>query len=201
MVRQVTRSLVGGISNTSRSLFYYQTTQLTEDQTLAVVTDNLLNALDNSDIYQKIIYLNQLFVTGKLNELSKELTLTIYDELAVELYNMKNDKSPNYETTRALLANILENLRKSVLQYQDLIYTKSGLNAMTEKASILNSVQSILNYLAELKKKNILFTISIKSGTAQLKPEYAIYLSMYGLPSGGVFEAEKMAEIKAILSI
>ena len=201
MVQPVSRSLVGGSSSTTRSLFYYQTTQLTKDQTLAVLTDNLLTTLYSSDIYQKIIYLNQLYVNGDLNKLSQELTLSSYDELAVELYNMKNDESSNYEITRSLLAKILENLRKDVLQYQDLKFTQSALDAMTKKASVLNSVPSILNYLTELKKRNTLFTISLKCGAVQLKPEYAMYLSLYGLPSGGVFEAEKMAGIKVLLSI
>jgi hypothetical protein len=134
-------------------------------------------------------------VDGDFAYLDEHLTLDDYESLSAQLYALRNPSSPMYESVRALLSALLENLYQGVLQHDILVYTEANLAAQTEKASILNSVESIVAYLQHLQFMSVAFTASLNAATAQLKPEYATYISLYGMPPAGVFDSDKLAAI------
>lgn len=184
------RSLFSGSTRTSRSLF-----SNTDYKALLQMYTNLFK----SNIYKEIMSLNTLFIEGNTNQLQEKLTLDNYQKLSNSLFSMAFPTSPEYEVARQILGKILENLYQSTLQYALLQNTQSNLESCNEKASNLNNVKSILAYLEKLRKSNFLFNSTLTSTAAKLKPEYAKYVSLYGIPPGGVFETDKLAAIVAEL--
>ena len=154
-----------------------------------------------SPAYETIMTLNRYFVNGDFASLDANLTLASFRNLSKQLYMLKDTSSQMYESVRALLTSILQNIYQGMLQHRTLVTTKADLLKQTEKADNLNSAESILAYLKKLQQQTIVFTSAIQTVAARLKPEYAMYLSMYGIPMNGIFEPDKLADILMILSL
>lgn len=187
------RSLFSGNATSSRFMF-------------SVPTDNggggtgttILDPLFNSPVYQTIMDYNTHFVNGDLTYLNTNLTLENFNTMASQLYALRST-DPIYEEVRLLINNILTNLYQAVIQYQLLTNVEMNLDSCHETAAILDSVQSILAYLENLKHTNYLFSSSVTTVAAKVKPEYALYISTYGIPEGGVFDPDKLATVIASL--
>jgi hypothetical protein len=151
--------------------------------------------LFSSHAYNTIMNLNSQYVRGNVTYLADNLTMSEYRTLSTQLYNLQTANNPYYELTRLLLSNLLKTLHQIVIQNQLLVSTEYNLQSCTEKASVLNSINSILEYLEKLRKETYLFNASVTAIAARVKPEYAIYISMYGIPEGGVFDTDKLAAI------
>ena len=73
---------------------------------------------------------------------------------------------------------------------------------MTEKASILDDIEKLKEYINSLKKNMSLFPdIDITIVQAHIKSEYAEYIKLYGYPVGGVFDMDKLGEILIRMNI
>jgi hypothetical protein len=192
------RSLYSGYRNYGEKKIIYNPHSSSSCSSISTSTSadpTNLNTLFNSNVYSKVIQYNNQFVRGNLTYLLEHLTIENYNNLVIELLRLKIPNDTNYELTRNLVKNILRNLYQAVIQYHLLLNTKKNLDASTKIANVLNSVSSIMEYLEKLKRSNYLFSTSVTTVAAKVKPEYAIYISKYGIPEGGVFDSDLLAEI------
>jgi len=73
------------------------------------------------------------------------------------------------------------------------------LKRLAEKASILDSIESILEYL-KLVNASPFPDATITVIAAQIRPEYALYIKRYGKPVNGLFDAVLLSNIIAELA-
>jgi len=148
-----------------------------------------------SDFTKKLDYLFLLFSQGQFRQIMLILTRNEYNALASQLLDLSNT-DPVYEQIRTTIARSLEGLYQGVLQYILLINTEYKLIIANEKASILDDMCKLREYLEHMKETLcILPDTEVSVVSAAVKPEYLKYIEHHGYPRGGVFEADKMAEI------
>jgi hypothetical protein len=126
----------------------------------------------------------------------KNLTQVVYYNLSLKLLRLKQDASlfPEYENIRVAITRALEGLYKSVLDYLDCKNMQLKLDSVTQRASILDNMDKLKEYINTLSGSVNLFPdIAISAIAATLKPEIAEYIRLYGLPPACVFESDKLA--------
>ena len=133
------------------------------------------------NVGKKIGDLSKLLSLGKYEDLQEVLTYELYTSLSVSLYNENYDKSIGYTNLRNILYYNLEGLFKIVLLTETHADEIENLKAQID--NLKNPKQSIFSTFAE---NNIV---------AEIRPEIISYITLYGFPEGGVFDAEKLAEI------
>jgi len=151
--------------------------------------------LQLAEFTKKIDHLFDLFSQGQFSQIVLLLTRDKYNSLAVELLNLaKTD--PTYEQIRTTIAKSLEGLYQGVLQHILLINTQYELIKVSKKASILDDMCKLREYLEHMKETLCILPDSeVSIVTASVKPEYLQYIQLYGYPEGGVFEVDKLAGI------
>lgn len=138
------------------------------------------------------------YYLGQFEEMLNLLTKPKLIELArlVHSYRKSPKIYPTYEKVRALLKLYLEGLTKSITQYLDLINLKEVLKKCEERCSILDDMKKLKEYIDGLNKTiNIFSPPPVHVVAAQILPEHATYLRMYGYPLGGIFDPEKLNDI------
>ena len=162
--------------------------------------DSIYKAL--SDFAVTLDTLLNDFSEGKFQEVALILTREKYNSLSVQLSKLQRPQNQTYENLRILIQASLQGLYQAIQQYANLINTQSLLINQTNRANILNSIESIKEYIKSLKKRIQIFpdeeitTISVK-----ISPEYAEYIKLYGYPPGGVFDMQLLADIINRLNI
>ena len=148
-----------------------------------------------AEFTKKIDHLFYLFSQGQFSQIVVLLTRDKYNSLAVELLNLSKT-DPTYEQIRTTIARALEGLYQGVLQYILLINTQYELIKVSKKASILDDMCKLREYLEHMKETLCILPDSdVSIVTASVKPEYLKYIQLHGYPEGGVFEVDKLAEI------
>lgn len=152
-----------------------------------------------SNYIKSIQTLTDEYAQGEFLLVSQILTQDMYDKLATDLNNFAKDPAtfPEYEILRKTICSALSGLYQSIIQHALLLDTESKLAACQEMENILKDPVLLQQYINEQKHHRSLFPESNVALTtqAQLKPQYAEYVSLYGFPTGGVFEMDKLAEI------
>lgn len=133
------------------------------------------------NVGKKIGDLSKLLSLGKYTELQNQLNYELYTSLSVSLYNENYDKSIGYTNLRNILYYNLEGLFKIVL--------------LTETHA--DEIENLKSQIENLKnpKQSVFSTYAQNKIVAEIRPEIITYISLYGFPEGGVFDAEKLAEI------
>ena len=156
----------------------------------------LLKYSDLAKIVRTINDLMYQFSLGNYDYVIANFTSVVYYNLSQELYKIKENATsyPDYEEMRVNVVRGLEGLNKSVLLYKEHSSTLLQLENQTQKASILDDMDKLRDYIRGLHGSISLFPdMYVTSIAATLKPEIAIYIQLYGFPEGGVFEADKLA--------
>jgi hypothetical protein len=161
---------------------------------IIVPDENIYKVLaDYSVIIQKLLF---DFSLGNFQNVSKLLTLRYYQYLSVKLSQITFTDYPIYEQLRLSTKYSLQGLYKGIQQYNVLVNTQKNLITMTEKASILDDMTKLKNYISGLKKNVALFPdMNITVARATIKPEYAEYIRLYGYPSNGIFDMDRLGLI------
>jgi hypothetical protein len=183
-------------SNTQN--MYQKTLFLTDTNTsqtnVVVIDENIYKVLaDYSAVIQNLLF---NFSLGNFNQVKNILTLRYYQYLSVKLAQITFIDYPIYEQLRLSTKYSLQGLYKGIQQYNVLVNTQNNLVTMTEKASILDDMTKLKNYISSLKKNVALFPdMNITVARATIKPEYAEYIRLYGYPSNGIFDMDKLGLI------
>jgi len=170
------------------------TTTATTGTNIVVTDENIYKVLaDYSVIIQKLLF---DFSLGNFQNVSNLLTIRYYQYLSVKLSQITFTDYPIYEQLRLSTKYSLQGLYKGIQQYNVLKSTQTNLQIMTEKASILDDMTKLKNYIASLKKNVALFPdMNITVARATIKEEYAEYIRLYGYPSNGIFDMDKLGLI------
>lgn len=140
------------------------------------------------------------YSNGQFQELSHIFTVDLYNELSVELNNIKYEKDKDYEIIRKSILLSMQGLQQSLNQYFNILVLQQNNVLLEEENSILNDRDKLNEYIETLLSERSLFPPqSFSLIAATLRPEYAEYIRLYGFPEGGVFDMDKLAEIVKIL--
>jgi len=149
-----------------------------------------------SEIVNTINTISYFYSQGDYDSVAENFTSITYYNLSLELAKIQQDPSiyPEFENLRQSISRALEGLNKSILIYNDYKSASLQLASVSARAAILDDMQELKKYLDSLTGSIQLFPdIEITSIAATLKPEIAVYIKLYGFPSGGVFETDKLA--------
>lgn len=157
------------------------------------------NYTELSNYVKTIKTLTDEYALGEIALVAQILTQTEYEKMAVDLNNLAKDETvcPEYEVLRKSICSSLSGLYQSILQYAVLLDTEAKLTECQTMANILKDPVLLQDYINKQKSRRLLFPDSkINIGLqAQLKPEYAKYVQLYGFPPGAVFDMDKLAQI------
>jgi hypothetical protein len=179
--------------NTEKTLRLRSVTTTTTTQ-IKVENEDIYKVLaDFSVIIQNLLY---QFSLGRFKEVSNILNRRYYQYLSVKLSKLAYVDYPIYEQLRKSIRYSLEGLYKAVEQYGILVNCENVCDKIKEKASILDDMQKLKEYINSLKKQVTLFPdMNITIIRAEIKPEYAEYIKLYGYPAGGIFDMDKLGAI------
>lgn len=144
------------------------------------------------------------YLSGDITELPKQFNLNLISKLSSIFYSLKvpSLKSTVYEQYRLFtlsIVNSLQNINTFVLNCQQ----KSALlEAVTEKASILDDIKKLQEFINNLKTKFMLIpeqTVTIPM--AQIKEPYNTYIKLYGFPENMVWDTDKLAFVIQLLKL
>lgn len=170
--------------------------------------------INNVDV-QKIVGWYYQFSLGKIDNIIHELNVVEYNRLAKVLHELREHKRINdyrcnnndkniscYEKFRVNIVRSLEALVKAIDIYKRLKGLELDVIHDLIYKEIYFDISKLLNRLNELRKtaKGFFNNITLELPLLEIKPEYDIYIKKYGYPCGGVFEADKLAEILLYLN-
>jgi hypothetical protein len=179
-------------SNTDKTI-RLKTVATTTTQ-IKVVNEDIYKVLaDFSVIIQNLLY---QFSLGHFKEVSKILNRNYYKYLAVKLSKLAYADYPIYEQLRKTIRYSLEGLHKAIEQYGVLMNHEYVCEKLKEKASILDDMKKLKEFVNGLKGSTSIFPdLIITAPLARIKPEYAEYIKLYGYPAGGIFDMDKLGAI------
>lgn len=127
------------------------------------------------------------FISGDVDGVRQLLNTDYYNQLAVKLSEERREDEDYtyYEFLRKLVNRSLEVLEKS-------FFIESELqNEIDRIKTELYQTQNPTKPLFEME--------ATVETVATIRPEYIKYIQLYGLPEGGVFDTEKLADIITIM--
>jgi len=158
-----------------------------------------------TDMYTKLAIISRTINTllfeyskGNIYEVANTLTAEVYNGLSIFLavLAMDSTKYPDYETLRKVNVDALSGMRRSVLQYSTLVDVQNKLAICEAKEAILYDPVRLKEWLEELRRQRTLLPDSnVQVIKAELKPEYAQYIKLYGLPDGCIFDPDKLSVV------
>jgi hypothetical protein len=134
----------------------------------------------------------------KVLELLNKQNLENYSRL-LESYKKSSISYPAYESVRLVLKLYLQGLTKSLDQYLELENSKATITVLEERTAILDNMDKLKEYINGLNRTVNLFgsIAPVTVAKAQVLPEHATYIRMYGYPVGGIFDVKLMNDIIA----
>ena len=187
---RVTSSVSGSGSNSNT--YYTNNPNITTDGSPIILTYYTQLA----DLLDTLIKLFYNFSIGNYNYVETHLTDTFYYNLSIKLISLQQDGYlfPDYENFRMTITRGLEGIKKAMNLYKTLESTNIKLEMTQARADILDNMDKLKEYINSLGGAVSIFNdVTVTSVAAQLKPEIAIYLKLYGYPEGGVFDMERLA--------
>jgi hypothetical protein len=157
----------------------------------------------NEDIYKVLATYSEIiqnllfeFSLGNFQQVSNILNRKYYEYLSKKISIISYIDYPIYEQLRRSIQKSLQGLYKALEQYGVLKNTQNVLVSTKEKASILDDMNKLKEYINRLKGSRQIFPdLIISAPLATIKPEYAEYIKLYGYPQGGIFDMDKLGAI------
>jgi hypothetical protein len=163
---------------------------------LNIFTRNLQDVLDD-------------FKVGAFNEMSADAAINVMDKAAILITKETRNRSTSYNKARTL-GKIFQELVsgwKQTVQLNNAMadaLINSGIleGKLDEQNTILNDRDLLVEYLHQRSQQYaILPQLQVSSISAALKPEYNIYIRIWGYPPNGVWDVEKLSNIKLDLQL
>ena len=160
----------------------------------------LIHNLIISETVAEIIEYYSNFISGNFSQVSSQLTVDKFNKLSLELYKLKSILPDNsdYEIVRNIIVKSFEALMQIINQQLQFIVLQNSYNVISEKASILDDMSKLRDYIATLSNSASLVLISdvtVDAPMFGLNPEIQKYIDLHGFPEGGVFDSNKLAII------
>jgi hypothetical protein len=138
------------------------------------------------------------YETGQYQLVANLLTLPVYNQMSVDLARLAANPLlyPNYETLRVAITSTLTGLYLAVVQYGNLVNAEIQLTSAEDCCSILSDPTRLQDYINKMHKtRNILPAQQMVAPKASIRAEYAEYIKLYGFPTGGAWNMDKLAPL------
>jgi hypothetical protein len=164
----------------------------------ASIRKTVFNPFDRTKLLaETATVVNEYFVAFRENHVA--ITVDQFAKLSTILFKLKSAKNTNFERIRLTLVSALQLLMAAIDNYAKYKNVTEILKRVAEKASILDSIESILEYL-KMVNASPFPDATITVIAAQIRPEYALYIKRYGKPVNGLFDAVLLSNIIAELA-
>jgi hypothetical protein len=183
----VFNSVTGKINSVQGSGRNHETRQFVEDYSTSIsVAESLETLLD--------YYSNRQF-----DLVAQNLSVFDYENYANTINNIK--ASNRLRTVlKSFFFSTLQGIQQSVFQYTEFTSMSSRLEELKHCDEILNDPDKLREHLEKIRKSrgfgSFLTIPEVNIESAVLRLEYIEYCILYGLPSSGIFEADKLNEIR-----
>ena len=149
--------------------------------------------------FSKTALLGQISVTlnqylSQFNTNQTPITLIQSTRLITLLNKIKSPVGSTFENIRLTLVNGLQTLINAINTYTLYSNNLQSLQTLTVRASILDNIQNLLDYIA-LVQSSPLPATNFTVLPAQILPEYAVYIERYGIPTNGNFNPVLLSNI------
>lgn len=177
--------------------------KLNRSFTLDIIVPPII--IDYSDMIEMADKLRKLLDIYRSKQTNKLIEEYDYDELAFEI-NEENPISELGLTLQDLFNSVTESLDQALIQIRDNEHLTEENEDLQELREIINDTDKLKDYLESRNKSqkfSSIFSIpDIKvDKTPVLREDYAEYIVLYGFPEYGVFDADKISEIRKRLGI
>lgn len=144
------------------------------------------------------------FLTGNLNDLPKSLDNDMLENLSTAFYDLRDPAlfSTVYEDYRLFITSLIpsfQNIRFQVLSCQQ---TETQLEKALDKASILEDINKLKEYIQGLKTKyEAIPRQEVTVPLALIKEPYNTYIRMFGFPPGMLWDPDKVGFVIEYLKV
>ena len=177
--------------------------------------DNLYNSVFSKLAYDKsieevsnLIRIYNNPVNNDHDALFSILTQEKYRELATALYNLKIKKrnvnylEKGYEKIRINIILSFESLLYSMYQTKLAAANKRTYEGFKKDSEILHNTEKLKEFIENLSMtSHILPEVVVSAPLMKIKPEYALYMKKYGVPTNGVWKPDLLAEMVEELKV
>ena len=162
------------------------------------IRKTVFNPFDRTKLLaETAIVMNEYFIAFRDTQVG--ISVDQFSKLSTLLFKLKSVKNSNFESIRLALVSAIQLLMMAVENYNKYKNITEILKKVAEKASILDSIESILDYL-KMVNASPFPDATITVIAAQIRPEYALYIKRYGRPVNGLFDADLLSNIMAELA-
>jgi len=151
-------------------------------------------------IYNSINLLLSNFVSGDIqHELYTQENIS---DITQKISNLKTSNNTYYNGIINIILDNLTSIKYGYNYYTEQTRLGNIVQDCNEKMSILYNFEKLKEYLIAMYSEVLLIeTSSSLAISAELKPEYIIYINLYGIPPELVFDEKKISEIKYLQNL
>jgi len=135
------------------------------------------------------------YIDREFDKVTDTINLKTFINMLPSLFNQKMTSLPEFEKVRITLVNIINMLEQGSLQYKEMKGIQLQLDAALERASILDDMDLLQEFINNLNKNFVLFSAESTVSVIHLKPEYVEYIKLYGYPENHIFDSDKLGQI------
>ena len=183
-------------------------TLLTKTTNLAYKVGESCDSISTKSYKQLLLLLKESFedifksfAIGDFDTTKSQLTTEKYLSLSKDLYNARNITNNTYEEIRQVISLTLQNTYQGISQQIQLTDTLIQLEHFIEKASILNDMDKLREYLSDLNKhlqflppQEVTLTVA-----PEMKEPYKTYVCVFKFPTNGIWNPELLAYINLLI--
>jgi hypothetical protein len=144
------------------------------------------------------------YLKGDLANLPPNLSQDIIQTLSSTFYNLRQPTlmSTVYEQYRLFATSLISSFQNISLQVSTCQLIESRLQSALEKASILEDITKLKEYINGLKSTfQVIPDQEVNVPLAKIKEPYNTYIKMFGFPPGMLWEPDKLAFVEQYLNI
>jgi hypothetical protein len=157
------------------------------------------NTLFSSDVITQINNYVATYVATIYEDTNTYIPIDVFDQLNMQLIALEDlfitDPSCCFFNTIEIYRNMLKIVKSA---YDNKNLAKSTLlnsESWRNDSIILRDRDKLQEYINNLSKSFYLTSVNVTSTYANLKPQYQIYIQLYGLPDNLMFDPDKLSNI------
>jgi len=144
------------------------------------------------------------YLAGDLASLPPNINASVMQMLSTTFFNLRKPLllSTIYEDYRVFASSLIPAFQNISTQVSNCQAAQSQLNAALQKASILDDIQKLQEYIKGLKKNYaVIPDQDVSVPFATIKEPYKTYIKMFGFPEGMLWEPDKIAFVDEYLKV
>jgi hypothetical protein len=126
------------------------------------------------------------------------ISLDEYNTLNVNLFNLGETMDPSccFFNIIDIYKNILYAIKTAFDNKNTIKSTLNSAESWRQDSIILHNNQLLQDYINNLNNQMKLFSVSTTATAATIKPKYAKYIELYGIPPDLIFDPSLLSQIQ-----